>query len=133
MPFDRHHWARWLAPNAIEAKIAEVEARQSRAETSATATDDAYTLQELQAALQIKARPLPPDPDDKNSDRAADADIAIRIFRAETGTDEDDATARLLTCLMHWCDHAGQDFTRELGRAQQSYASETTPAKDAAA
>jgi hypothetical protein len=115
MPYDRHHYAQWSTAKQIEAKIAE--------------TDDAYTLQELQAAQRIQARPLPPDPDEKNGDRAADADTAIRVYRAETGANEDDATARLLANLMHWCDRAGQDFARELGRAQLSYAAETTPAR----
>lgn len=127
MPYDRHHYAQCLSVDQIKRMIRETEDRQSRADTAEAATLDAYTLQELHAALKIKAQPVPPDPEDRNGTRAADADTALRIYRAETGTGEDDAIARMLAGLMHLCDRTGQEFARELGRAQQSYATETTP------
>jgi hypothetical protein len=127
MPYDRHHYAQWSTVEQINRLICETEDRQSRADTAEAAMLDAYTLQELHAALKIKAQPVPPDPEDRNGARAADADTALRLYRAETGAGEDDAVAHMLAAMMHLCDRTGQTFARELGRARQSYARETTP------
>lgn len=73
-------------------------------------------------------RPLPPNPDGLNFDRAAWADKAISAFRAETGTDHEDSLGDLLTDLMHWADRAGFDFDLALERARGHYEAETSEA-----
>jgi hypothetical protein len=69
---------------------------------------------------------MPPDPDEKNMERAEWAHRAILAFESATGTDREDALADLLGDLMHWSNVYGQDFDRELDRARRHYASETT-------
>jgi hypothetical protein len=73
---------------------------------------------------------LPPDPEGLNGDRAEWAARALRTFQAATGTDRDDALADLLGDLMHLADRDGYDFDRELKRARQFYAEETTPLQE---
>jgi hypothetical protein len=68
---------------------------------------------------------LPPDPDGMNDRRAQWAGHAIAAFRDATGTDEADAVCDLLADLMHWCDRHGQEFRRELDRANHHYVAET--------
>jgi hypothetical protein len=126
MPYDRHHYAQWHTEEQIKKLLDNAPALQGLG-TPEDAAEHAYMWRELEAALKIKAQPVPPDPEDRNSARAADADTALRIYRAETGAGEDDAVARMLAALMHLCDRTGQTFARELGRAQQAYAAETTP------
>jgi hypothetical protein len=68
---------------------------------------------------------MPPDPDEKNMERAEWAHRAILAFESATGTDREDALADLLGDLMHWSNVYGQDFDRELDSARRHYASET--------
>jgi hypothetical protein len=70
---------------------------------------------------------LPPDPEDKNDDRAEWAAAALREFQRRTGTDDEDALSDLLCDLMHWSDRNNFDFDTELSRARMHYEAETTP------
>lgn len=56
MKNDRTSMALTMTLSEIDRKIAEVEDRQTRADTMEAATSDAYMLQELHAARQIVAR-----------------------------------------------------------------------------
>ncbi len=70
-------------------------------------------------------KPLPPDPDGKNDDRAIWAGHAITAFREATGTDMEDALTDLLTDLMHWADRQDYDFEAALLRGRGHYDAET--------
>jgi hypothetical protein len=70
-------------------------------------------------------RELPTDPDERNDDRAAWAEVALAAFAAETGCDRAEALPDLLCDLMHQCDRTGVSFAAELGRARWHYATET--------
>lgn len=72
-------------------------------------------------------KPLPPDPEELNNERAQWADNAITTFQMFTRTDIQDAVSDLLADLMHWCDRHGFDFHKELGRAESHYDEETRP------
>ena len=69
---------------------------------------------------------MPPHPDGKNAARAEWAHRAVLTFEGATGADREDALCDLLSDLMHWCNVYGQDFDRELRRAREHYAAETT-------
>ncbi len=69
---------------------------------------------------------LPPDPDGMNDRRAGWAEEAVAAFMAASGTDLDNAICDLLADLMHLCDRNGQDFERQLLRAEYHYEAETT-------
>ncbi len=56
--------------------------------------------------------------------RAVWADAAIRQFRAQTGSDYEDALGDLLCNLMHWADARAFDFEGALIRARDHYAIE---------
>jgi hypothetical protein len=69
---------------------------------------------------------LPPDPDNKNDERADWANKSIGLFMIVTGTDYEDALADLLCDMMHWADRGrDQDFEVALGRARGMYEEET--------
>jgi hypothetical protein len=70
---------------------------------------------------------LPPDPEDKNEERALWAGLAVSAFQYETNTDDEDALADLLCDLMHWADRRAFDFDAELQRARVHYVAETAP------
>jgi hypothetical protein len=70
---------------------------------------------------------LPPDPENRNDERARWATAALRAFHNETGVDEEDALADLLCDLMHSADREDWDFAVELERAQANYQAEITP------
>ena len=70
---------------------------------------------------------LPPDPEERNDERAEWAQSAINAFRIATGTDPEDAVSDLLADLMHWCDRYGPGFHNELNRARNHYDAETDP------
>lgn len=70
-------------------------------------------------------KPLPPDPEGKNDDRAKWAAAALRRFRCMTGTDHADALGDLLCDLMHWSDRNNFDFELALDRARGHYQAET--------
>ncbi len=72
-----------------------------------------------------QTRPLPPDPERLNPNRARWAAAALAQFRQRTGADLKDAVSDLLADLMHWCDRFGQEFPRELRRALNHYEEET--------
>ena len=70
---------------------------------------------------------LPPDPENRNEERANWAKSALLTFQHETGVDGDDALADLLCDLMHLADRKGWHLAAEMERAQAHYEAETTP------
>ena len=78
-------------------------------------------------------RPLPPDPEKLNANRARWAAIVLAEFQRQTGSDPEDAVSDLLADLMHWCDRSGQEFHDELCRAFHHYEEETAPYSEMAA
>ena len=72
-----------------------------------------------------QTKPLPPDPERLNRNRARWAAAALAEFRRQTGADLEDAVSDLLADLMHWCDRLGQEFPQELRRALHHYEEET--------
>jgi hypothetical protein len=72
------------------------------------------------------SKPLPPDPEGRNDDRAAWAAAALVSFQSETGTDDEDALADLLCDLMHWCDRNASDFETCMSTARMHYEAETS-------
>ena len=79
------------------------------------------------------AKPLPPDPERLNGNRALAAAFALAEFRERTGADLEDAVSDLLADLMHWCDRFGQEFPEELRRARNHYAAETATGSETTA
>ena len=80
-----------------------------------------------------RTRPLPPDPEKLNANRARWAAIVLAEFQRQTGSDPQDAVSDLLADLMHWCDRSGQEFHDELCRALHHYEEETAPYSEMAA
>ncbi|MCX6917631.1 MAG: hypothetical protein NT167_32120 [Verrucomicrobia bacterium] len=78
-----------------------------------------------QNKLPSLTKALPPDPEKRNESRARSADTVLEMFQWQTGADIEDALSDLLANLMHWCDRFGQDFQKELHRAQNHYREET--------
>lgn len=72
-------------------------------------------------------KPIPPDPEEMNDERAQWADVAISAFQMMTRTDIEDAICDLTADLMHWCDRHGFDFDHELERGRNHYHEETLP------
>jgi hypothetical protein len=70
-------------------------------------------------------RKLPPDPDRQNDDRSEWAAVALKAFQAETGTEDEDVLADLLTDLIHWADRHNRDFAQECDLARSRYRDET--------
>jgi hypothetical protein len=70
---------------------------------------------------------LPPDPENRNNDRATWAETALLAFRQATGVDCEDALADLLCDLMHLADRKSWHFGAEMDRAKVHYEAETTP------
>ncbi|HEY9171364.1 MAG TPA: hypothetical protein VI136_03670 [Verrucomicrobiae bacterium] len=68
--------------------------------------------------------------EDMNASRVRWADIILEEFQSLTGSDLEDAVSDLLADLMHWCDQSGQNFEKELRRAQTHYTAETAPMPD---
>ncbi len=68
---------------------------------------------------------LPPDPHNRNNERAECAGEALRQFQLVTGADEEDALGDLLCNLLHWCDRNHFDFEAALARARMHYDAET--------
>ena len=73
-------------------------------------------------------KPLPPDPEHGNANRARCAAAILAVFQRRTGADRADALSDLLADLMHWCDRSGREFRAELRRARSHYAAETAAA-----
>jgi hypothetical protein len=71
------------------------------------------------------SRRVPPDPERMNDSRAAWAATALEMFMEETGAEECDALADLLTDLRHWCDRHGVDYAEQDARAEFHYEAET--------
>lgn len=75
-------------------------------------------------------KPLPPDPEGRNDDRAAWANTAVEAFAAEVfhlfadREDCDMVLGDLLCDLRHWCDRMGLDFYKILTRSDHHYAEE---------
>ncbi|WP_226584351.1 hypothetical protein [Acuticoccus sediminis] len=59
-----------------------------------------------------------------NLTRACWAEVAIRAFREQTGTDFEDALGDLLCDLMHWADARQFDFALALALAEFHYGAE---------
>jgi hypothetical protein len=72
-----------------------------------------------------RRRPLPPDPETMNGERAEWAAVALRHFQCVTGSDYEDSLGDLLGNLMHWADRSNFDFDAALCRARGHYAAET--------
>ena len=73
-------------------------------------------------------KPLPPDTDGQNDDRAKWAQHGLRAFQQLVQTDDEDAISDLLADLMHLCDRSDDgspSFEDELARARDHYESET--------
>jgi hypothetical protein len=68
--------------------------------------------------------------EDMNASRVRWADMLLEEFQSLTGSDLEDAVSDLLADLMHWCDQSGQNFEKELCRAQTHYKAETAPMSD---
>jgi hypothetical protein len=83
------------------------------------------TLPPMKGEQAQPARPLPPDPEGRNANRARHAAVALAVFQRQTGADLEDVVSDLLIDLMHWCDRHGQEFHQELRRALDHYAAET--------
>lgn len=80
-----------------------------------------------------RTKPLTPDPEQLNANRARWAAIVLAEFQRQTGSDPEDAVSDLLADLMHWCDRSGQEFNDELRRALHHYEEETIPYSEMAA
>jgi len=74
-------------------------------------------------------KPLPPDPEGMNDERAQWAHEGLKTYAAATGMSievkPDDAASDFLADVMHWCDRHGQDFEHLLARARNHYDAET--------
>src|SRR5262249_1570270 len=70
-------------------------------------------------------KPLPPDPDGQNPDRARWAGRAIAAFQKATSNDDEDVPSDLLADLMHWADRHDDDFVAALSRGRDHYDAET--------
>jgi hypothetical protein len=68
---------------------------------------------------------LPPDPHNRNDERAGCAGEALRQFELVTGAFDQDVLRDLLCNLIHWCDRNPFDFEAALSRARMHYAVET--------
>ena len=70
---------------------------------------------------------LPPDPDNKNDERAEWGEIAIQAFREAVDADIYSALPDLLCDLMHWADRQTDlpSFDEALSRARSHYSEET--------
>lgn len=79
------------------------------------------------AAVTVRLKGLPPDPDGINESRAGSAQNALDAFWATGWSDDDEfLVSDLITNLMHWCDRNSRDFDTNLTRARGSYDQETT-------
>jgi hypothetical protein len=95
----------------------------------------AQVREQIRQARQLVEKPLPPDPEEMNNQRARMAAIALAAFADEAGlTDSRDniecALGDLLCDLMHWCDRQPladhYDFQTMLQHALRHYAEETS-------
>lgn len=74
-------------------------------------------------------KPLPPDPEGMNDERAQWAHEGLKTFAVSTGikidVEADTVASGFLADVMHWCDRHRQDFDSLLARARNHYAEET--------
>jgi len=70
-------------------------------------------------------KPLPPDPERMNDERASWANEALRHFQSISGTDYEDSLGDLLCDLMHWIHRINFDFDAAFFRARMHYEAET--------
>lgn len=89
--------------------------------------------QTIAAAVTETARPLPPDPEKMNGNRAERAAAALRHFQCGTGCDYENSLGDLLCNLIHWSDRNNFDFEAALLRARGHHAAETATIHVAAA
>lgn len=66
------------------------------------------------------------DPEEMNDRRAEWGEDMIHAIEACTGTDRHDALSDGLSDLMHWAHREGFDFAKELERATEHFAEETS-------
>lgn len=66
------------------------------------------------------------DPEEMNSKRAEWGQDMINAIMDCTGTDREDALSDGLSDLMHWAHREGFDFAKELERAAEHFAEETS-------
>lgn len=70
--------------------------------------------------------PIPPDPEERNDQRAEYAEIAIAAFNEVNGDDEPSSNLSDLLCnLRHWCDRNDVDFEQAALSAEINYNAET--------
>lgn len=79
----------------------------------------------MSASASAETKPLPPDPEGQNDNRADWANTGLRAFQQRTGTDDEDMVADFIADIRHWCDRNGVDFERELARGWEMYEEET--------
>ncbi len=72
-----------------------------------------------------RPKPIPPDPEGRNDERASWAQEAIASFMDACPTDLEDAVADLLCNLRHYCDRNNLSFMHEMDRARGMYRDET--------
>ena len=79
--------------------------------------------------MKIPTTPmLPPDPEEKNDERALWAQEALCAFEEATrsgGEEPGTSCADLLCDLMHWCDREALSFDALLETARMHYLAET--------
>ena len=109
------------AENAMEKAFMEGEHVETGQTLNVTDCDTVLVTDEVKTS-----RPQTKRPRWWNGKRAGWARIALDTFRADTGTDEEDALCDLLCDLMHLADFEGWDFENEHRRALTHYEAEQT-------
>jgi hypothetical protein len=80
----------------------------------------------MNALEKIKAKGLPPDPEDMNDARAEWAGECIALFSEITGSENgQEAMGDLLADMFHWCDRNGLDMEQMFDSARRCYREET--------
>lgn len=78
------------------------------------------------AAPAAADRPVPPDPEGQNEERAGWAASALDEFQSLTGADAEDSICDLLANLGHYADRNGYNLKAEVRRAAMHYTDETS-------
>lgn len=69
--------------------------------------------------------PFPPYVEPTPADRAARIRPLLKLYRDQTGTEDEHLVSDFLADLAHWCDEEKEDLARCLRRAQSHYHEET--------
>lgn len=131
----------WLPKSALSERDLSKRGSHEQINAIAQAIDDAaphfaalsnarqgkcVSIDELrEEAKDAGMKPLPPDPENMNDERADWAESALQAFEARTHTDREDALGDLLGDLMHWADRNNFDFDAAFDRAKSCYRQET--------